>query len=213
MPESWPWIVGGTLLLLWTVGAYNRLVRLRAEVVRHWSPVDAALRRRHGLAVEGLPPAAAAPAAEAPAPPQALVESLDAAAAAARQAGRVAAAIVARPLEPGALRSLSLAERVLDRRLAGLRETAAALAAGAEAHPEVALQALLHTLHQSALQVEFTRGAHDEAVARYTAAVAEWPTRVVAWLFSFPPGAALAPGVAAEPAMRPLAATAGLAGG
>lgn len=202
MPESWPWIVGGALLLLWTVGAYNRLVRLRAEVARQWAPLDAALRRRHGLAQDGLPTAAAE--ASPPALPPDLAARLAAAAAAARQAGRAAAAALAKPLAGGEIRTLSLAEQVLDRSLALLRENAQ----DAATPPDGSLQAMLHTLHQAALQVEFTRGAHDDAVARYNAAVAEWPTCFVAWLFHFGAGGALSPGVACEPVLRPGAAPA-----
>lgn len=37
------------VLLVWTITAYNRLVRLRAQVRASWAQVDVQLRRRHSL--------------------------------------------------------------------------------------------------------------------------------------------------------------------
>ena len=39
-------IATAALLLFWGVGAYNRLVSLRAAMAAAWSPIDAQLRRR-----------------------------------------------------------------------------------------------------------------------------------------------------------------------
>ena len=47
-----PQLIGAVLaavLLFWTVGAYNRLVRLRGAIVRQFAPVDAQFRARHAL--------------------------------------------------------------------------------------------------------------------------------------------------------------------
>jgi LemA protein len=43
-------VVGvGVLILLWVVGAYNGLVRLRNAVKNAWSQIDVQLKRRHDL--------------------------------------------------------------------------------------------------------------------------------------------------------------------
>jgi LemA protein len=44
-------VIGGVavLVLLWVVGTYNRLVRLRNEVRNGWSQIDVQLKRRHDL--------------------------------------------------------------------------------------------------------------------------------------------------------------------
>jgi LemA protein len=39
----------GVLVLLWVVGTYNRLVRLRNEVRNAWAQIDVQLKRRHDL--------------------------------------------------------------------------------------------------------------------------------------------------------------------
>ncbi len=201
------------LLLFWVIGAHNRLVRLRGAVGAQWTAVDAALRRRHtlardgaGLATAGLPGASAWPAEEA-----ALLATL---AAAARQADTAAQAAAQRPLEPGPMQSLGLAEQVLERALGSLRQRAEALAAmpaeppgpgEAPADPawRLLLQALNQTLQQAGQQIAFSRGPHDAAVAAYNLARAEWPTRLVADLFNFRPAARL-PAPVAEPAEAPL---------
>jgi LemA protein len=45
------WVLGGVLLAggLWTVGAYNALVKLRENVKNGWSQIDVQLKRRHDL--------------------------------------------------------------------------------------------------------------------------------------------------------------------
>ena len=48
-------IVGAVLaavLLFWAVGAYNRLVRLRAAIVRQFVPVEEQFRLRHALLLQ-----------------------------------------------------------------------------------------------------------------------------------------------------------------
>lgn len=49
LPVLW---ASAALLLCWLVGAYNRLVRLRAAVVRSFGPLDAALLRLQLLLAE-----------------------------------------------------------------------------------------------------------------------------------------------------------------
>ena len=41
--------VVAAVLVFWAVGAYNRLVSLRNEIARSFTPVEAQMRVRHGL--------------------------------------------------------------------------------------------------------------------------------------------------------------------
>jgi LemA protein len=45
------WVVGAALLF-WVVGAYNRLVRLRGDLVRAFAPVGEQFKQRHGLLMQ-----------------------------------------------------------------------------------------------------------------------------------------------------------------
>ena len=47
------WVVAAALLF-WIVGAYNRLVRLRAAIVRQFAPVDEQFRQRQALLQQQL---------------------------------------------------------------------------------------------------------------------------------------------------------------
>ncbi len=42
-------LVGGILILLWGIGTYNRLVRLRNQVDQAWANIDVLLKRRFDL--------------------------------------------------------------------------------------------------------------------------------------------------------------------
>ena len=46
--------VGAVALLFWGVGAYNRLVRLRGDLVQRFGPVDQQFRQRHALLLQQL---------------------------------------------------------------------------------------------------------------------------------------------------------------
>lgn len=201
------------LLVFWVIGAYNRLVRLRGAVAAQWTAVDAALRRRHTLARDGLGLAGSSlPGTAWPAEETALLNTL---AAAARQADTAVQAVAQRPLEAGPMQSLGLAEQVLERTLGSLRQRAEAQAATAAADPapgpqpsvdpagRLLLQALVQTLQQAGQQIAFSRGPHDAAVSAYNLAREEWPTRLVADLFNFRPAARL-PSLVAEAAELPL---------
>jgi LemA protein len=42
-------IVGAVAILLWVVGTYNKLIRVRNQVRNAWSQIDVQLKRRHDL--------------------------------------------------------------------------------------------------------------------------------------------------------------------
>jgi LemA protein len=43
------WIAFGALMLLWIIGAFNTLVKLRVRVENAWAEIDVQLKRRHDL--------------------------------------------------------------------------------------------------------------------------------------------------------------------
>ncbi len=176
------------LLVFWGVGAYNRLVRLRGAVVAVWAPMDAQLRRRQALAFE-LAGLLAAQTVMDDAIGRATLQAL---AAATRQAQAAADHALVRPSRAEAIQSLGLAEQVLDSALRPLRaliDSRQAHFEGDETAPRV--QALLQALNEADTQLAFARGLFNDAVAVFNVAVHELPTRLLARLFGFLPAAAL----------------------
>ena len=189
--------IGLALLLFWTVGAYNRLVRLRAEANLAFAEVDSQLQQQLQLADELLrseatPAEALAlqdPQAQAPVPVQ------DDEAAPASWAGlqgasaQVAACLAvsrSRPLHAEATAALAAAYQVLT--------TAWERAEREDAHdlsgprlPEALLASRAQLLAQSLAAI----ARFNEAVARYNAAIAQFPAILLAWIFGFKRGQAL----------------------
>ena len=48
-PALWGALAGGALLLLWFLGTYNGLVRLRQHIRESWHDIDVQLKRRYDL--------------------------------------------------------------------------------------------------------------------------------------------------------------------
>lgn len=184
-------ILVGALLAFWALGAYNRLVRLRSAMVAAWAPLDAQLRRRHSLARELGEMLGSALPETAPPAERAVI---DAVIAASRQADAACTHIHGRPVEPGGVQSLGVAERTLDHALRALRRVFEARA-GLLSEPSLGERAesLMQGLQQAEAQIAFGRQQHEQAVQALNEAVTEWPTRVIAALFGVRRSAALAP--------------------
>lgn len=172
--------------VFWAVGAYNRLVRLRADVKQAFAGLDSQwrhqLRRVETRLQEQLVPGAAAhsmdlvPAADRPwialkAASIQFVASLDAA----RET----------PLEPGSVAALSAAQDVLvdawARVVAGLQD----LETPQRAEP------LQRDWEDQWRVTNEARARFNDAVMAYNAAIAQFPARLLAWLFSFRSGRSL----------------------
>jgi LemA protein len=169
-------MTGGTIALLlvaavlvfWTVGAYNRLVGLRNQIVALFAPLDEQFRQRHQLLREQAQALAALPGQSA--------ADLDAVHAALSQAEGACAHARMHPGANGAIASLRLAEDVL-------AVARARLSAQALADPGlIETNARLATAEAS---LEFTRRRFNEAVAEYNAALGQFPTWLIASLFGF----------------------------
>jgi len=179
MPSS---IVLGAIaavLLFWAVGAYNRLMRLRAEAKTAFAGLEAELSKQVALVRECLPP----PDATQPAP---LDDGTSFGAALHGAAAQFAASLAAartKPLEPERIAALSSAQDVL--------VMAWERAERADAHdlagPRLP-ESITSRRTQLSIQTHAAIDQFDRAVGRYNEAIAQFPAVLLAWLFGFKPG-------------------------
>lgn len=169
---------GAAALVFWGVGAYNRLVRLRGDLVQRFGPVNEQFRQRHELLLQQLdalaPVLASASAQAAP--------RLDALRAACQQAESACAHARLRPGAAGAITSLRLAEEILTDARARLPVPTMA----GTALPELRTQ--LATIDTT---LAFARRQFNESVEVYNHAIRQFPTRMLAALFGFRAGGTL----------------------
>jgi len=163
----------GAVVVFWMVGAYNRLVRLRSDLVARFGAVDERYRQRHALLEGQLDLLATALTAAAP--------RLEALRAACRQADAAREHARNRPGSASAVTSLRVAETIL----ADARSRLPVPAVTGTELPD--LNARLAT-GETALA--FARDEFNAAVAAYNDAVRQFPTVLVARLFGFRAAAA-----------------------
>jgi LemA protein len=164
-------IIGGVLaaaLLFWIVGAYNRLVRLRGDIVQRFPPVDEQFTLRHALLQQQID-------IVAPALPDA-APRIDVLRAACQQVEAACAHARQRPGAVGAVTSLRLAEDILGEARARLPVQSVA---GAD------LSELNARLTASDATLAFARRQFNDAVIAYNAAVRQFPTVLIVGLFGF----------------------------
>ncbi len=167
------WIVAA-VLLFWTVGAYNRLVRLRNAIVAGFEPLDRHLIARHALLHRQIEAVGSVLASAA--------ERLEALRAACIQVDIARTHAKAHPGAPGAIRSLRLADDIL-----------------AEARARLPVQSVggidLGDINSELIANEnmlgFARLQFNEAVQEYNRAVRQMPTRLIAAVFAFAPAGIL----------------------
>lgn len=171
-------------MLFWAVGAYNRLMRLRAEANTAFAVMEAELSGQIALARDYLP----APQATQPA---ALGDSDSSFWASLHGATTQFAASLAaarlRPLEPERIAALSAAQDVLVMAWERAERDDAHDLAGARL-PDT----LIARRTQLTIQAHVATDRFNQAVARYNHAIAQFPAVLLAWLFSFKPGRAVA---------------------
>lgn len=177
MTNSAPAIAGTAalgVLLFWLVGAYHRLTRLRAEMVRRFAPVEVQLRTRQQLLYRQIE--ALAPVLVSAGP------RLEALRAACRQTD---AAMVQAQLGPGRrepLTSLRVAEDILC-------EARGRLPVQGASGP--VLGELQGELSQVDAALAYARGQFNAAAQAYNAALRQFPTLLVAGLLGMRPAGAL----------------------
>lgn len=184
------WLAFGALLVFWIIGAYNRLVRLRSELVTAWGPLEARLQHRQTLALDL---AAQLEPHRSPDEP-ALGPALEALVAAVRQSQAATRHAHAQPSNAGALQSLGLAEQMVEGALRGVTVLVASHPA-LQAEAASQANATAAALREAAGHLSFARRVYNDAVQGFNDAVHEVPTRLVAALFGLPPAAPLLGGV------------------
>lgn len=174
----WFWITAA-VLLFWAVGAYNRLVRLRAAIKQSFASVEAHIRQRDALLAQWLGACSAALGLGAE---SAEVHTISAARGACVQV--IAAVDHARAAPSGAqaIASLRLAEEVL----IGARGRLSTKLAS-HARSNLAWDTVMQTDELAAVDgtLGFARGQFNEAVQVYNDAATQFPTWIIAGLFGF----------------------------
>lgn len=165
------------VLVFWAVGAHNRVVALRNEIVRAFAPLDEQFRLRQQLLRKQAGRLTESGAAQ-PADLEALQAAL-------MQADAACAHARVHPGAAGAIASLRLAEEVL----AATRQRLAVATAPAAADPE--LVELATRLAAGEASLAFTRERFNATVAAYNAAVRQFPTALLAAVFRFRPAGLL----------------------
>jgi LemA protein len=162
------------LLVFWALGAHNRLVELRNQIIAAWAQVDEPLRRRAAAVtpwVGGL---------RAHLPDE--QGALDAVLSALAQVQAEADALRARPALAPRAAALATADSALSAalsRVLALVEHRADLVADASLAPHVA------ALHEATQRLSFARQLFNDAATSYNAAAHQFPTSLLARLFGF----------------------------
>lgn len=173
-------LVVAALGMFWMVGAYNRLVGLRNAVARAWAGVHDVHQKR-GEALLALATALRGPL-------DGEHGALDALVAAVGQGRQASDALAARPVAALLATQWSAAE-------AALAAASARVLALAEHQPELreaeGVAAPLAVVKDCAGRLAFSRQVYNEAAQGYTAAVQQFPTRLLTRLFGFAPAGRL----------------------
>jgi LemA protein len=179
MPSSVVLGAIAAVVLFWTVGAYNRLVRLRANAKSAFADLEAEMSKQVALVRECLPPADATQ-------PAALEGAGSFWAALHGAAAQFAASLSAarpRPLEPEGIAALSAAQDVLAMAWERAERDDAHDLAGPRLPETVSARRA-----QLVMQTHVAIDRFDRAVSRYNEGIAQFPAVLLAWLFGFKPG-------------------------
>ena len=167
-------LIGGVVVVLWMLGAYNRVVAMRNRIGRAWAQVDEPLMRRKEL----LPQLVAALRGDWGSEQGALDALLNAHG----QAVGAADVVRMRPVIATAALTLAAAEGQLAS--AWARVTALLDQDLALRHREDIAGWLLE-LREAERRRVFARQLFNDAVAEYNGAIHQWPTRALVRVFGF----------------------------
>ncbi|HKB54637.1 MAG TPA: LemA family protein [Ramlibacter sp.] len=182
MPKSLlSWIIAA-VLVFWTVGAYNRLVRLRAQAHSAFAAVEGEFGKQIELVRKYLPGAEFTQ----PAPLEQESAFWAGLQAATRQFAAALAAVHNRPLDAKRVAALNAACDVL----VAAWDNAAREDAHDLAGPRLP-DTVLTRRSQLGLQTHNAIEQFNGAVGRYNDAIAQFPAVLLAWLFGFKPGIGL----------------------
>lgn len=166
------------VFLFWSVGAYNRLVRLRSDAKTAFTVMETELAKQVELVRSCLPSDEGHPASTF-GDEGSFWAGLEGAA---TQFAASLAAARQRPLEPEGLAALSAAQDVLVMAWERVERDDAHDLAGSRL-PETVTVSRTHL----AGQVRAAAAHFNQAVVRYNQAIAQFPAVLLAWLFGFKP--------------------------
>jgi LemA protein len=182
----WFWIAAA-VLLFWAVGAYNRLVRLRAAIKQSFASVEAHIRQRDALLAQWLGACSGALGGSAGSTDGIAADNTEAHTVNAARGAcvQVMAAVDharAAPSGAQAIASLRLAEEVL---IGARGRLSTELAAHSRAN--LAWDTVMQTDELAAVDgtLGFARSQFNEAVQAYNDAAMQFPTWVIAGVFGF----------------------------
>jgi len=163
-------------ILMWLVGAYNRLVALRNRFKNAFAQIDVQLKRRYDL-IPNLVETAKGYIKHERGTLEAVVAARNAASAANVRAAQ-------NPGDAAAMKELSGAETALT-------STLGRLFAVAEAYPDLkantTMMALMEELTSTENKVAFARQAYNDSVMAYNTQRETFPTNMIAAPFNFGP--------------------------
>ena len=163
-------------VLMWLVGAYNRLVSLRNRFKNAYAQIDVQLKRRYDL-IPNLVETAKGYIKHERGTLEAVVAARNAASAANVRAAQ-------NPGDAAAMKELSGAETALT-------STLGRLFAVAEAYPDLkantTMMTLMEELTSTENKVAFARQAYNDSVMAYNTQRETFPTNMVAGPFNFGP--------------------------
>jgi LemA protein len=162
------------VVVFWVIGAYNRLVSLRNVFKNAFAQIDVQLKRRYDLIPNLVETAKAYMKHER--------ETLEAVIKARNSAVAANTAAAADPADPSAMKQLMIAEGALTGALGKLF-------ALAEAYPDLKanqnMMQLSEELTSTENKIAFSRQAFNDSVMSYNTAVEQFPSNVIAGVFSF----------------------------
>ena len=168
------------VFIFWTVGAYNRLVRLKNTIANAFGQIDVQLKRRYDL-IPNLVEAAKKYLSHER-------DTLQAVITARNQAKSASDAVRSKPTNAVAITTLAVAEQALGSSLGQLF-------ALNEAYPDLKADKTISDLSEELTSTEnkvtFARQAFNDAVLDYNNAQGQFPAVLVAKMFSFAPSAML----------------------
>lgn len=179
MPSSIVLWSVAAVLLFWAMGAYNRLMRLRADANAAFAALEGELAKQVALVRECLPP----PEATQPAPLDGEPAFWSGLHGAATQFAASLAIARARPLEPDRIAALGAAQDVLAMAWERAERDDAHDLAGPRL-PETLTARRAQIVMQTHAAIEH----FDQAVLRYNEGIAQFPAVLLALLFGFKPG-------------------------
>jgi LemA protein len=183
MASTWLWWAVSAVLVFWAVGAYNRLVRLRADANAAFQALEAQMSRQIALVESCLPPEEADAAQSVFEGGSAFWGGLQGAAAQFRAS---LAHARARPLEPERIAALGAAQEIFEMAWERAERDDAHDLAGPRLPENITGER-----EQLARQAQVATRQFNESVTRYNEAIGDFPALLVAWLFGFRPGRGL----------------------